>query len=163
MNLFLYLHMCVYICIYNVYILHIMYISPIHSVSLVTVTNTDAELIVGCHGEHENISSSACFKVRLLPQWLGVLSADSFQMSVPLPQLQRSLLSKVMPFLGHHIQYMISWGYKGSATLSRGGITLIYHICSRVPCGGLIRSVITAGRLSLPNPTSPSAYQRCWS
>ena len=64
--------MCVYICIYNVYILHIMYISPIHSVSLVTVTNTDAELIVGCHGEHENISSSACFKVRLLPQWLGV-------------------------------------------------------------------------------------------
>ena len=39
-----------------------MYISPIHSVSLVTVTNTDAELIVGCHGEHENISSSACFK-----------------------------------------------------------------------------------------------------
>ena len=57
--------MCVYVYVY------IMYISPIHSVSLVTVTNTDAELIVGCHGEHENISSSSCFKVGLFAPVAG--------------------------------------------------------------------------------------------
>ena len=56
----------------------IVWETPIHSVSLVTVTNTDAELIVGCHGEHENISSSACFKVGLFAPVAGSTVSRQF-------------------------------------------------------------------------------------
>lgn len=73
-----------------------MYISPIHSVYLVTVTNTDAELIVGCHGEHENISSSSCFKLGLFATVAG--STISRQ----LPDVSPFASAAESPFIQSH-------------------------------------------------------------